>query len=76
MSEEVVIRKAEFNPNVKTYWLLTGIFVCIVSVVGIFFLPIWVALGLVFTSRYLARLDCILTEKTLKVGKGLLWHYP
>lgn len=72
MSEEVIIRKAEFDPKTRIYWLLSGIIVCVFSFVGIIFLPFWIILGLYFTGRYLDRMECILTEKTLKVGKGLL----
>ncbi len=72
MSDEVIIRKAEFNPKTRIYWLLSGIILCIFTFVGIFFLPFWIILGLYFTGRYLDRMECILTEKTLKVGKGLL----
>ena len=33
-------------------------------------LPFWFAVGLRVTDRYLERLSCDLTERTLKVGKG------
>lgn len=72
MSKERVIRQAEFYPATSTYWLLSGTVVCLVSIVGIPFLALWLPLGFVFTRRYLARMECALTDKTLKVGKGLL----
>ncbi len=33
---------------------------------------LWFPIGLVFTKRYLDRMECQLTEKTLKVSKGIL----
>jgi putative membrane protein len=72
MSEAVYLRKAEFDPKVKTYWLLSGVFLCIVTIVGIPFLIIWVPMALWLTGRFLARMECLLTKKALKVKKGLL----
>ena len=71
MNEEQIIRKAEFNTNVCTYWLLTGAWIMAVTIVGIPFLLLWFPIGLVFTKRYLARMDCTLTDKALKVSKGI-----
>ena len=72
MSEEQLIRKAEFNPQVCTYWLLSGAIVFVFSIVGIPLLVLWFPLGLVFTKRYLDRMECVLTNKALKVKKGML----
>lgn len=71
MEREKLIRAATFNPRVKTYWLMNGIFLCVVTIVGIPFLLIWIPLGLIFTGRYLDRMSCELTNKALKVRKGL-----
>ncbi|MEX0329960.1 MAG: PH domain-containing protein [Puniceicoccaceae bacterium] len=70
-TEERTIRTAEFNERVCTYWLLNGIILCIVTIVGIPFLLIWVPIGLYLTKRFLDRMECILTEKNLKVHKGI-----
>ena len=71
MNEETLIKKAEFNPKVCTYWLLSGIIVLTCIVVGIPFLLLWIPIGLVFTKRYLDRMECLLTEKALIVKKGI-----
>ncbi len=71
MSEEKYIRKAEFNPKVCTYWLLNGAIILTVTIVGIPLLLLWIPVGLVFTKRYLERMDCLLTERALKVRKGI-----
>ncbi len=72
MQKERLIRAATFNPRVKTYWLLSGALLCVLTIVGIPFLLIWIPLGLIFTGRYLDRMSCELTNKALKVRKGLL----
>jgi putative membrane protein len=69
--EEPTILTASFNERVCTYWLLNGIIVLTVVIVGIPLLLLWVPLGLYFTRRYLSRMECTLTEKNLKVKKGM-----
>lgn len=72
VSEETVIRKASFDPRVKTYWLLSGALIFVISIIGIPFLLLWFPLGFFFTGRYLDRMECVLTRKALKVKKGVL----
>jgi len=72
MTEATQIRKAEFNSKVCTYWLLSGALILCYTIVGIPLLLLWFPIGLVFTKRYLDRMECLLTEKTLKVRKGIL----
>ena len=69
--ETTVLRKADFNPKVCTYWLLTGILTCIFTVIGIPFLLIWIPLGSELTKRYLKSIECVLTPKSLHVKKGV-----
>ena len=71
MSEETHIRKAEFNSKVCTYWLLNGALALTITIVGIPLLLLWFPIGFVFTRRYLDRMDCLLTDKALKVRKGI-----
>ena len=72
MSTEKILAQAEFNRSVRTYWLLSGIILCVVTVIGILFLPVWLILGNYFTERYLQNMKCVLTEKSLKVSRGIL----
>jgi putative membrane protein len=72
MSADTVIREASFDPRVKTYWLLSGALIFVLTIVGIPLLLLWFPLGLVFTGRYLDRMSCTLTSKNLKVKKGVL----
>lgn len=71
MQNETVIREASFDPKVKTYWLVSGAIPFIVSIFGIPLLLLWFPLGYLFTGRYLDRMACTLTNKALKVRKGI-----
>lgn len=66
------LAKAEFDPKVCTYWLLSGAIAFACTIVGIPLLLIWFPVGLLVTKRYLANMECVLTENALKVKKGIL----
>jgi putative membrane protein len=70
-SDEHTLLHASFNPKVRTYWLLSGALVLVATVVGIVLLPLWFIIGHKVTDWYLKRLTCELTDRSLKVGKGL-----
>ncbi|MEJ2539310.1 MAG: PH domain-containing protein [Gemmatimonadota bacterium] len=72
MNDPRVLREARFNPKVRSYWLLNGSVVLLFTVVGIPLLPVWWILGQWFTARYLERITCTLTERSLKVTRGIL----
>jgi len=72
MSNDTIIKDAEFNDSVTTYWLVNGCLICIFTGIGILFLPIWYFLGKWLTRKYLASHKCTLTDKSLKVSKGIL----
>ncbi|NNF28073.1 MAG: PH domain-containing protein [Gemmatimonadetes bacterium] len=63
--------EADFNPKVRTYWLLSGALILTVTVAGIPLLPFWFLLGHYFTARYLSHMRCRLTPKSLEVAKGM-----
>ena len=66
----VALAEATFNPDVRTYWLMGGSFTLLVTLVGIPLLPLWWLLGMWITGRYLERLECTLTKRTLIVKRG------
>lgn len=66
----VILEQATFNPDVRKYWLLGGSFTLFVTLIGIPLLPIWWLLGMWITGRYLERLECTLTKRTLIVKRG------
>ena len=64
--------EAEFNPKVRSYWLLSGTIVLLATIVGVVLIPFWWLLGQWVTARYLERMSCTLTAKSLKVERGIL----
>lgn len=72
MTEPKVLLEAEFNRKVRTYWLLSGILVCVATVFGIVLVPVWLLVGNWATERYLRHMSCVLTERSLKVKRGIM----
>lgn len=68
----VILEQASFNPDVRKYWLMGGTATLFFTVIGIPFLPFWWILGMWITQRYLDRMECTLTRRTLIVRKGWL----
>jgi putative membrane protein len=71
MKIESTVREAKFKASVCAYWVLTGSVTLAVTVVGLPLLPIWIFVGPVFTAKYLASMECVLTSKALKIKKGV-----
>ena len=71
MAEERVLWEAEFNERVTTYWLLSGGLVLTLMIIGIPLVPLWFLFGGIVTRRYLATYRCTLTNRSLKVARGL-----
>jgi membrane protein YdbS with pleckstrin-like domain len=69
--DEVVLQRATFNPKVRDYWLLSGAVLLITTCVFSPLVIVWFLVGRAITQRYLDRMSCVLTERTLKVSKGL-----
>ena len=70
--DETVIWDAEFAPEVRTYWLLAGAMGLFVSVIGIPLIPLWFIFGNKITGRYVSKMKCTLTDKNVRVAKGML----
>lgn len=68
-----VLKKAEFNPRLKSYLVLYTLFVMITSVVGILFIPFWAVLAPILTRKYYDRLECELTTRSLRFKKGFIF---
>ncbi len=67
-----LISTAEFNPRVKPYWMTVYAIVLFVTVAGIPFLIVLFLIGGWLTQKHLSRMKCELTEKFLKVEKGVM----
>ncbi|MBN2009091.1 PH domain-containing protein [candidate division KSB1 bacterium] len=72
--ENNVLLTAQFHPVLKTYFFLMGIGWSIIIIFGIPFIPIWLIIGYYFADRYYKSLECQLTERTLELKKGHLFH--
>jgi putative membrane protein len=66
---------AEFENSSKTYVFVTGILISLVTVIGILFIPIWIlGLGQWYSAESLRRKVCLLSEKALKIKKGIFFQ--
>ncbi|MBT3449180.1 MAG: PH domain-containing protein [Bacteroidetes Order II. Incertae sedis bacterium] len=70
--QPAILKRAEFNPDVRKYWLMSGIWILFVTIAGIPLILVWYILGMWITGRYLDRLECVLTDRTLIVKKGMI----
>lgn len=69
-----VLQKAEFNPKIKKYILYYGTLLLLITIVGIILIPFWLIIAPHFINKYYNRLDCELTERSLRFEKGLIFH--
>lgn len=74
-SSNSILRKATFNPKLKTYIFLVVLFYLIVSVIGIVIVPFWLlGLGQWLSGKFYNTLKCELSEKNLYFSKGMILH--
>jgi putative membrane protein len=71
MPKPAILREAEFDRRVCTYWLLGGALILLVCIVTIPLIPFWFIFGRKITGKFLDRIGCTLTEQTLIVKRGL-----
>lgn len=66
---------AEFEDSSKTYVFIMVIFISLITVVGILFIPIWIfGLGQWYTAEALRRKVCTLNDKELKIRRGVFFQ--
>lgn len=70
MSENI-LRVSSFNPKVKTYWLVSFVFVLSITVIGIPLLIIAIPLFFWLADKMLKAMSATLTERKLIVKKGV-----
>lgn len=70
--KSTVLKTAEFNPRLKTYLNLYGVFMMLIMIVTIPLIPIWVLLSPIFINKYFERLECDLTSRSLRFKKGFI----
>ena len=71
--QETVLRSAQFDPKVKTYWLTFWILLSFVTLFLIPFIPITIILILAFSQRVLDAMSAELFERKLVVKKGIMF---
>lgn len=71
MAQSQVLLEGEFDPKVKTYWLLAPCFAFLCSVVLIPLIPVYYVVAMLFVNRWLAALRCTLTTRSLEIKKGI-----
>jgi hypothetical protein len=72
MAEPATLRTAEFDPKVKTYYMVSTIIISVVTIIGIPLLLIIIPLGFVLIQKMLDNLSCVLTDRTLEIKRGVL----
>ncbi|AXV64039.1 MULTISPECIES: PH domain-containing protein [Pseudoalteromonas] len=70
---ETSILSARFNPKVKQYWLLLGMFTCVISMIGIPFIPIVALIIWLVAGRILAAMSAQLLTRKLVVKRGVFF---
>lgn len=73
MTEPKILRQAEFDPKVTTYWILGPVIVLSILIVTIPVAIIYALIARMFVHRHLANMSCALTEHTLDIKKGI-WN--
>lgn len=74
MDRETVLQTAEFDPKVKKYWLVQSSIGLVCSVIGIPIFLIWLFVGPIYFERYLQRMGATLTDRSLKIRKGIFFR--
>ncbi len=73
MSDHPILREAEFNrASIKKYYLWQPAIIMACTVVLIPVIPVVLVVVILVMDKYLDRLGCTLTERTLEIKKGLL----
>lgn len=72
MTESSILREAEFDPKVKSYWIWQPVFVLVLLIVTIPLAIIYAIIANFFVGKVLENMSCTLTERTLDIKKGIL----
>ncbi len=73
MPDYSTLRTAEFSRDkIKTYWLIQPTIILCITIVGIPLVPFVLLITWLVIDKYLDRLSCELTTRTVEVRKGLL----
>ena len=71
---EPVLAKATFDTKLKLYLFLSSLGILIISVIGIAVLPVWLFVGWWWAGRYFDSIRCELTERRLRIYRGVMFR--
>lgn len=72
MHDHPVLREAAFDrAAIKKYYLWQPVLILLCTVVGVVAIPFVLIITFLVMDKYLDRLSCTLTERTLEIRKGL-----
>jgi putative membrane protein len=76
MDENKILFTARFNPVIRTYILLYVGFFLLISIIGIPLLILWLAgVGQWYSRHYFDKLECELSEQSLRLRRGILFTF-
>ena len=71
MRPENVLQRARFDPKLKLYWNASTALALLFSCIGIPVLVAWfLGLGKFVVDKWFERLECVLTDRALKLKRG------
>lgn len=71
---EPILTKATFDTKLKLYLFLSSVGVLFISVIGIAVLPVWLFVGWWWAGRYFDSIRCELTERRLRISRGVVFR--
>lgn len=74
MREEKVLTRAVFDEKLPVYWMVSALFLLLVTFIGIPLIPIWFLLGRAFHRKQFENMECDLTERSLNIRRGVLFR--
>ncbi|TVQ32100.1 MAG: PH domain-containing protein [Phycisphaeraceae bacterium] len=69
---EKVLRVARFDYATKHYLLAYGVLICIMCIITIPLAPLYYLFGMPLVDKWMARLECRLTDRSIYFRKGLM----
>jgi len=75
MEKEKIIQHVQFDPKVKVYWYMQGLwihFLLVLALVGCLTLPLWIVGGWWLVQRRYETMTATLTETSIHLRKGYI----
>lgn len=74
MADDKALARARFDEKLKVYWFVQVVLVMLATVAGIVTIPFWLlGWGQWYTRRAFEALQCVLTDRSLVVRRGILF---